>query len=283
MLLLHSSSWCPTTSASSHSPTMPLSGLWCRILAVLSKAPSLSSHGLRVTLRRSCSRLLSLLSTHPSASSRVFAIHGLIERILLHLSHQTLLLSQRTCKTWKNVIRGSRKLQDTLFLSPRPMTSCFHTWGPFLKTNQLPFRRVVWEYDNKLVRGRGTQRSDTIPAIPIETPLQYPASYRLMLLTQPSVDVGLFWFHKLPRGSTLLKSNCRTVDDVGRGILHRLRKRNPFYNPYIKVFFGPSATGQLALYAFSSGPQGGRRPASRPMRLTPEIDISEARLAGEWA
>ncbi|KXT18811.1 hypothetical protein AC579_8220 [Pseudocercospora musae] len=47
----------------------------------------------------------------------------LLEAILLNLDTRTLLLSQRTCKTWQKVIAASILLQKALFLRPAPQPS----------------------------------------------------------------------------------------------------------------------------------------------------------------
>ncbi|KAF7192765.1 hypothetical protein HII31_05906 [Pseudocercospora fuligena] len=54
------------------------------------------------------------------AAHAVLSTVELLEAILLNLDTKTLLLSQRTCKTWQKVIAGSILLQEALFFRPVP-------------------------------------------------------------------------------------------------------------------------------------------------------------------
>ncbi|KAK2734171.1 hypothetical protein FQN55_002912 [Onygenales sp. PD_40] len=59
-------------------------------------------------------------------ASKALSVIEILETILLHLPTKDLLLSQRVCRKWKNVIFGSIKLQQELFfypIEPRPFTS----------------------------------------------------------------------------------------------------------------------------------------------------------------
>lgn len=53
-----------------------------------------------------------------NATSDVFNITELLEAILKDVPFETLLLSQRVSKRWRATIRGSRRLQQKLFLTP---------------------------------------------------------------------------------------------------------------------------------------------------------------------
>lgn len=53
-----------------------------------------------------------------SAAERVFIIPELLENILLRIPMKTLLLSQRTCRSFKAIIDGSKPLQRKLFFRP---------------------------------------------------------------------------------------------------------------------------------------------------------------------
>ncbi len=52
------------------------------------------------------------------APAQVFATYELLEDILLHLPLQKLLLSQRVCHTFKDVVKSSSRIQQALFLQP---------------------------------------------------------------------------------------------------------------------------------------------------------------------
>lgn len=54
-----------------------------------------------------------------AARNAVFSTTELLENILLHLPMKTLLLAQRTCLNWRDVIKRSKPLQQALFFKPR--------------------------------------------------------------------------------------------------------------------------------------------------------------------
>ncbi|KAK4898597.1 hypothetical protein LTR27_003769 [Elasticomyces elasticus] len=56
------------------------------------------------------------------AAHQVFHITELLQSILLDLPMQDLLLAQRVCSTWKEVIDGSQAIQRTLFFIPGSTT-----------------------------------------------------------------------------------------------------------------------------------------------------------------
>ena len=51
-------------------------------------------------------------------AAKVFATYELLEAVLHGLPTKTLLLSQRVCRTWRDLIARSKKLQRALFLLP---------------------------------------------------------------------------------------------------------------------------------------------------------------------
>lgn len=59
-------------------------------------------------------------SANKSAMNEVFGIAELLEEILLMVPERDLLLSQRTCRRFRESIQGSLKLQRRLFLLPDP-------------------------------------------------------------------------------------------------------------------------------------------------------------------
>jgi len=69
--------------------------------------------------------LLDILQTHSqnterkmTTTARVLAVPELVEGILFHLHQRDLLISQRTSRTFRDIVQGSRKLQKTLFFIP---------------------------------------------------------------------------------------------------------------------------------------------------------------------
>ncbi|OCK76905.1 hypothetical protein K432DRAFT_396045 [Lepidopterella palustris CBS 459.81] len=77
-----------------------------------------------------------------SACDRVFRIIELLEHILIHLPPLDLLLSQRVCFQWHQLIKASASLQHALFLSPEPNHPCKAT-VPFPSTKEYPRRGLV--------------------------------------------------------------------------------------------------------------------------------------------
>jgi hypothetical protein len=53
-----------------------------------------------------------------AAASQVLSTTELLEEILLRTRPKDVLLLQRICKSWKNAIEGSMKLQRMLFFLP---------------------------------------------------------------------------------------------------------------------------------------------------------------------
>ncbi|SMY26778.1 unnamed protein product [Zymoseptoria tritici ST99CH_1A5] len=99
-------------------------------------------------------------STRPSdfnAVYEVFQIVELLEQILLELPQDCyLLLSQRTCKAFRNTMKGSSKLQRHVFLLPSDSASGT-PWNSMLATvaddfSKFPIvlmaRRVMFDVDN---------------------------------------------------------------------------------------------------------------------------------------
>lgn len=60
-------------------------------------------------------------TTEPSAVSRVFNTPELAEAIFLNLPVQDVLIIQRVAKPWYDTIKGSKKLQRSLFFLPLPV------------------------------------------------------------------------------------------------------------------------------------------------------------------
>lgn len=56
--------------------------------------------------------------TIKNMATKVFAMYELLETILHVLPTKDLLLSQRVCRTWRNNITRSEKLQRALFILP---------------------------------------------------------------------------------------------------------------------------------------------------------------------
>jgi hypothetical protein len=55
-----------------------------------------------------------------------FGIAELLESILIQLDNRTLLLSQRTSRSFRDTIEGYQKLQQKLFLQPMPVNEHYH-------------------------------------------------------------------------------------------------------------------------------------------------------------
>ncbi|RAH70558.1 F-box protein, partial [Aspergillus aculeatinus CBS 121060] len=135
-------------------------------------------------------------------ASRVFFISELLETIFLNLDMQTLLLSRRVCRTWNEVIRTSRKLQQALFYIPDPTIPAEQGRHNPLLIDKLWFNfpgapmgmrdgmhLAVYEvYRDSLFmprtpRNRGREEAYRRPE----------ASWRRMLLRQPPTSRVFFW------------------------------------------------------------------------------------------
>lgn len=58
-----------------------------------------------------------------TAAQRTLGIPELLEVVLSRVDVKTLLLAQRTCRTWRQVIQESKTLRQSLFLQPSAFES----------------------------------------------------------------------------------------------------------------------------------------------------------------
>ncbi|CZT17414.1 uncharacterized protein RCC_03248 [Ramularia collo-cygni] len=85
----------------------------------------------------------------PSATSRVLQTTELLEAILLNLPMQQILLSQRTCKTFQDTVRGSLSLQRKIHFAPVKDEGQQPVVNPFLDyyRSKDPISRRGWQGD----------------------------------------------------------------------------------------------------------------------------------------
>lgn len=65
------------------------------------------------------------------AQQAVFNTYELLEHVLLHLPLTTLILINRVCRYWHDIINGSIDIQRALFLAPMPTSSETAVANPF--------------------------------------------------------------------------------------------------------------------------------------------------------
>lgn len=64
-----------------------------------------------------------MATNQTSSSCKVFGITELLENVLIKLPNKDLLLAQRVCKTWRNTIVGSERIQKALCFKSMGMRS----------------------------------------------------------------------------------------------------------------------------------------------------------------
>ncbi|KAK4498551.1 hypothetical protein PRZ48_011209 [Zasmidium cellare] len=131
---------------------------------------------------------------------KVFNTAELLEEVLLYLPMKDVLLDQRVCKTWKNGIDGSIKLQKALFMRPAGEIEVEESklYDPYdievetryyFATKTCFINPLLLSKHGKggvahLVVGELTNEWDLPPSV------LYPqASWRRMLVTQPPLPV----------------------------------------------------------------------------------------------
>lgn len=123
-----------------------------------------------------------------NAMHQVFAIFELLEKICLELPIKDLLVNaQRVCKTWREIITQSVKLQQALFLAPLP--------GPSLQFMSKSGPKT-WQQDGNDSNSYtmfGNPFSSIIRITRREDTLDRPnSSWRRMLVSQPSIRVSAY-------------------------------------------------------------------------------------------
>lgn len=145
-------------------------------------------------------------SAPPKSTAEPLQVVELLELILLNLPMRELLLSQRVCRRWKDVITGSQALQRALYFLPEPDVECHSpsfTGKPissYFRPNRL-LEDAFWnQFDIPPVSDESciphqklrcycsaTVRLRTFAAEWHESMKYEEASWRRMLITQPPV------------------------------------------------------------------------------------------------
>ncbi|KAF2135189.1 uncharacterized protein K452DRAFT_303729 [Aplosporella prunicola CBS 121167] len=110
-----------------------------------------------------------------SAADQVFQCTELLEHILSFTSINTLLVLQRVCRRWRDVIRCSTKLQRALYFKP-DLTGDVYGLNPLL-VQRFTFARTPDERLWISTKGKGYWRNKLLSC--------KNASWRGMLFTQP--------------------------------------------------------------------------------------------------
>ncbi|KAF2658483.1 hypothetical protein K491DRAFT_713432 [Lophiostoma macrostomum CBS 122681] len=131
----------------------------------------------------------------------------ILEAILLHLPAQDLLLSQRICRTFREMVIASKRIRRTLFLEPAHHPGKLEDWkmirwNPFLESqlSEILNIRVIGVHRG----GEGTVKMVAHVryrkvAIDLDAFLHGEASWKHMLVTQPPAtslmhpSASLFW------------------------------------------------------------------------------------------
>lgn len=133
--------------------------------------------------------------------SHVLFIPEMLESILLKLvghesfidrthtrGEQTVLLSQRVCRRWNDVIKASQELQQALYF--KPMSSKTGGIAPSQNSHkanpliQQIVKNKMYKYSCPCVQGSG-QKNESPPASEEEAFVRKEASWRRMLVHQP--------------------------------------------------------------------------------------------------
>ena len=116
--------------------------------------------------------------------SAVLSIWELLELILLCLDMRTLLLSQRVCRHWHEVIMRSKPIQQVLFFMPIEPTNVPHD----ARTRNPLLEEILWpRFVNPEWRFPGLDKQ--IIAKLKSSYKRMSASWRRMLIQQPPTSV----------------------------------------------------------------------------------------------
>ncbi|EME80833.1 uncharacterized protein MYCFIDRAFT_85212 [Pseudocercospora fijiensis CIRAD86] len=129
----------------------------------------------------------------------------LLQAILLSLDTKTLLLSQRTCKTWQDVIADSILLQEALFFRPAPPpdhTDCKPQFDA-LASEVFQLRKLKPGFPH--IKAKHRPKEYINPWI--------TGSFRHMLITQPPAQV--VWLHTRHGGVCVSGQTVNARDGEG--------------------------------------------------------------------
>ena len=119
--------------------------------------------------------------------SQVQAALGISEiliLILIQLDVRTLLLSQRVCRQWAEIIRSTAALQRALFFRPKDKDTRLGFYNPLLKSSFSTFFSLIWDNSIQVI---------DLADLALEHPenrdryLRPEASWRQMLTQQPPI------------------------------------------------------------------------------------------------
>lgn len=207
-------------------------------VSIVERRYSLSQHH-RLLVDQTARHVMAQLAEKEPASSKVFAIPELLEKILMDLGIRELLVNaQRVDKTWHATIKGSKKLQQALFLEPIPLETIHGTRRWSVKESE----GTLYLSTNALESGIDVLKKNMLKASIVVNPLTWymphnvdcyeplptrqiakcapNASWRRMLLTQPPVKF-------IYRGKSIVRLS--DTDKAGWSIIKKLLPQMPSF------------------------------------------------------